>query len=346
MLRRLLPLLVCAVATAAAFAGGEWLWRGLVEARYRQDRTRVAEPMLAWSEGPELYRGKPNLAYEHRIPRPDGGPATVVTYRTDAAGHRSRGELPSPPANAAAVWFVGDSYTFGQGVADGAAFPFVVESLLRESPTPVAATNLGVPGHNAEQVRSVLAAELAAAPTLPRLVVYGFVVNDAEPPTYVPPPPAQRYGDAWSWLAEDGKAVGNRLAVWLVDDRPLFVPRFPAYDFDYRASWAPGAAKGRAALAAIEAMHERCRPAGVHFAVAVLPDFTRDFDATYPFGSIHAAVHRLGRERSFPTLELLDGLRGKDAASLRVPGDGHPDAAGHRHLAAPLAEHLPEWLRG
>lgn len=346
MLRRLLPVLVCAVATAAACAGGEWLWRRLVAARYLRDRETFAEPLLALCDGPELYRVKPGLSFEHRIPRPGGGAPTVVTYHTDALGHRARGASAAPPANAAAVWFVGDSYTFGQGVADGEAFPFVAESLLRASPTPIAAVDLGVPGHDAEQIRDVLAADLAAANPPPRLVVYGFVVNDAEPPTYAPPPPAARYGDAWSWLLEDGKTLGNRLGAWCIDDRPLFTPLRPAYDFDYRVSWAPGAPKGRAALAAITSMHERCRASGVRFAIAVLPDFTRAFDATYPFGPIHAAVTALGRERNVPTLDLLDGLRGSDAGSLRVPGDGHPDANGHRRLAEPLAMHLPEWLRG
>ena len=80
--------------------------------------------------------------------------------------------------------------------------------------------------------------------------------------------------------------------------------------------------------------------------MAVLPDFTRSFDDTYPLVVIHESVVNLGAAEGFPVLDLFPAVRGLDASKLFVPGDGHPNAQGQRLLGEGIARRVLELLRG
>ena len=345
MRRRILQCTVLAVATGLGLLGAEWLWRRLVQAQYERQRAAFAEPLFTLVDGPELYTLRADLDFVHTIADPAGGPPTTVHYHTQPDGLR-RHDIWPPPTDPTLprVLFLGDSYTFGTAVGDADTLPQQTQRELAAQGVRAFVINAGVPGHNSAQ-------QLARLPELlqrfhPQHVVLGFVMNDAEPPTYAPIPPATRHAASLSWLWEDGKPLWNALGAQLVDDRPLWQPHLPEYDFDYRRSWAAGAEKGRNCLAALAAMHTTCRTAGAEFTIAVLPDFTRAFDDTYPFHAIHAQVAELGQRVSFRSIDTFAGLRGADSTALRVPGDGHPNPEGQRRLAIQIASVLAERLRG
>jgi len=343
--RRILLLAIGALSAASSLLGAEWIWRRAVRASHRAERAAFRLPMFAVVDGPALYGLAPGLDATQQIPDPAGGPTTAVRYRVNQDALRHHAVWPPPePADAPRLLFVGDSYTFGTAVGDGEAFPHQVEQQLQELGVRSFAINAGVPGHNSEQELAVLRDLLVRYH--PKVVVLGFVMNDAEPPTFVAPAPDDTYRGALSWLGEDGKRLGNGLCAALIDDRPLLETLRPTYEFDYRESWRPGSAKAAACMAAIVAMHAACRAHDAALLVAVLPDFTRDFDDTYPFLAIHAQVAALGAEHGFATLDTLDGLRSADAKTMRVPGDGHPTREGHRRLAAQIAPRVAEVLRG
>jgi lysophospholipase L1-like esterase len=353
--RRLLQLTMLAVSLALAFLVAEQLWRAAVRARFAADQAAIAAGMAAGApalalfeltNGDELYGLRRGLDHTETIRDPAGGPSTTVRYRVLADGVRAHATWPPPSAadGAARVLFVGDSYTFGSAVAEGEAFPHGVERELRARGLAVAAIDAGVPGYNSEQTLVWLRTVLPRY--APRHVVYGFVMNDAEPPIGVRTPLAAVYGHTRSWLLEDGKRIANGIVEALVDDAVWCVRAEPVYEKDYRLSWGPGSAKARDCLAAVGAMHELCRQRGVGFTVAIVPDFARLLDDTYPYGAIHAQVAAFCKTNGIDVLDLLDGLRGADVVPLRVAGDLHPNAAGHQRLAVPIAARLQERLRG
>jgi lysophospholipase L1-like esterase len=342
--RRLSQCVLLLLSGSFGAAVAEWTWRAAVRAAHARDVAAVASPLLEVVATDELYTLRAGADVVEAIADPAGGPPLEVRYRTNADRLRHHDVWPPPEDPATPqVLFAGDSYTFGTAVGDGVAFPHQVQRELRARGVGAFAINAGVPGYNARQTLARLRPLLTRH--TPRHVVFAFVLNDAEPPTTVPVPLADVYGGAWSWLAEDAKVVGNALARAFVDDRVVWRPNRPPYETEYRTSWAPGSTKAAAASAAIVSMHETCRAHGAGFTVVVVPDFTREFDATYPYLGIHAQVVALGRAHGFVVRDLWPDVQGRAAAALRVPGDGHPDPEGQRLLAVAIASHLAEVLR-
>ena len=76
-------------------------------------------------------------------------------------------------------------------------------------------------------------------------------------------------------------------------------------------------------------------------AAAALPSFWLPFDGDYPYAGIHDQVVAHARSIGAFALDALPPLRGVDTRVLAVPGDGHPNEAGHVRLAAILALGVP-----
>lgn len=100
---------------------------------------------------------------------------TTFLVRTNAYGWRD-----DAPASGATLC-LGDSTTFGWGVAEGEAWPARLEA---RAGAPV--TNAGVPGYTTHQGRQTLTAALA---TKPSRVILAFLVRDAD---HAPLPDAAR----------------------------------------------------------------------------------------------------------------------------------------------------------
>lgn len=94
-----------------------------------------------------------------------------VWVRTDSAGRR----VPQDQERDAGgeLLFIGDSVTFGFGVAAEDSFPYVVGRALGE---PEQVADAAVPGYNLAQSLVLLRENVARE--RPRLVIFGLVVND------------------------------------------------------------------------------------------------------------------------------------------------------------------------
>jgi lysophospholipase L1-like esterase len=131
------------------------------------DRTR--QPPLAYLYDPEIeYVLAPRL--KGWI---DGGLVTV-----NALGFRGA-EVASPkPQGRLRIVIVGDSVTFGLGMADDESFPAQLEHLLHERfpNRDLDVVNLGVPGYDTRQEVTLLKRNLARLD--PDVVLVGFYTND------------------------------------------------------------------------------------------------------------------------------------------------------------------------
>lgn len=343
-LHRLLQIGLLTASAAVCFVIAEWLWGAAVRASQTADDLVFEEKLYDRVPGDELYALKQNLDVVETFVAKKGAPPLTMRVRTN--NERLRRHVTWPPPQRSErrrVLFVGDSYTFGLLVPDGAAYPHRIQDMLVADNQPVFAINTGVPGYNTEQELVCLRRWLTKYE--PEHVVFGFVMNDAEPPIGVPAPLADVYGDTSSWLFEDGKRLLNSLAVACCDDRTLMPRRRPRYEKDYRLSWVAGSRKASRCLAAIEAMAHACEQHHATFLTVILPDFTKAFDATYPYRGIHSQVQEHCRQHGIAVVDALDDLLGLDVTKIRIPGDHHPNEEGHRLIAEALLPKLREQIR-
>lgn len=131
-----------------------------------------ARPLFADSE--LRTRGRPFVQ-----PHPRRGFALKpgfedALYRIDADGFRQ-----GPPAAAGApVWIaLGESTTFGWGVADGDTYPTQLQTLLAAQGRQVRVINAGVPSYSSSQVLRYLE-ELLAGGSKPERVLISIMWND------------------------------------------------------------------------------------------------------------------------------------------------------------------------
>jgi hypothetical protein len=205
--------------------------------------------------------------------------------------------MPSPPAPRGTVVFLGDSVTFGWGVDDANTYPYV---LATEYWKDLRITNAAVDGWGLTQCFLALVDTLARPP-YPDLVVLAIIDHDLR-------------------RSHLRLITGQRKRLeWI--DRRFVLREFqgdPSPVVETRGLLEQEAQLARATLVAMAA---EARAKGVTFAVTLLGD-----GGEFPPDVIYA----LGRD-GVPTLDLT--RLGQSA----LPYDFHPDAAGHRAIAAAIA---------
>lgn len=247
-------------------------------------------------------------------------PGARMTYPLNSEGLRG----PEPDAFRPKVLFLGDSFTFGEGVAYEDTFVARVEKTL--SP-PLQALDAGVPGYGTAE-------EAARLPDFlrqyaPRAVVLVYVAND--------PIPLDQELDRENLLVTGPGAGGPRILRLLLGafrsvgrDREV-EDWYQSYYFGARQSyWA-------AARSSLADMHKRCDDAKASFGVVVFPILHDLSDR--PFRRIHAAVVAACRDISVPVLDLTDSFAGQRERDLWVhPTDHHPNARAHAIAARPIQQ--------
>jgi lysophospholipase L1-like esterase len=122
-----------------------------------------------------MFRPAAGVAYE-LIPGWRGRGPLGEDIRVNAAGFRGP-EIDAPQAGTTRVLTLGDSFTFGIGVAEEQTFPAALaRALARSLGGAIEVLNGGVPGYNLFQETRALAARADAL--APDVVVLGFVEND------------------------------------------------------------------------------------------------------------------------------------------------------------------------
>jgi lysophospholipase L1-like esterase len=326
------PLATAALVVVSLIAAGllaELVFRAYQRQLHRS-RTLAAESPWEILGGGRIYGLKRNHQDrgEFMFDR-----SRAVSYRTSSLGLRG-GEIGARTQGVPRVLVIGDSYTFGWAVEEEQSYPRQATLLLSAAGREVEIINAGIPGYGTRQERALLAELL---PVLrPDVVVLGFVMNDAEPQMTVLQPLGETYRCSPVWTWEALKQLWNlRLCP---EGRPLPLSLLtPSQDFLH--AYEPGSAKWSGTREALDGMAALCEAARLPLVVLVVPDFNRDFRA-YPYGIIHDRVREWGAGRRVTVVDLLPTLLHADSGALRVEGDGHPNAAGHRLLAEALRAEL------
>ena len=249
-------------------------------------------------------------------------------------------EVPARQPGELRVVVLGDSFVFGEGVADHETLPARLEALLaaRLPERRVRVFNLGFRGADlAEESRRYAPLHDRLDPDLLLLVLY---LNDLSPE--MPADMLARlYGarERAGFLARHSWVVGH---VWSRVRRAALGQEIIRHYRDTTVAALPAAfpAIGRQ----IVDLRHFVETDGVAFGMALYPWLVALDD--YPLGAVHDRVRRFAEERGITFVDLLPAFRGESGESCRVaPADEHPNAAAHARAAAALAAALLPGLR-
>jgi len=323
------------LSTAAALGAGELLFRVAVEAQYRAAAAhREPGDWRALPDG-RVFGLEPDHVGEGGFSE---DPHRRFRYRTNGLGLRGP-EIGPKSAARPRLLVLGDSYVFGWAIGEEATLPAQIERQLESRGIEVETINGGVPGYNTEQEAVELESLLPRI--RPDLLVLVFVMNDAETERTLVTPPSVYYRYARSWAWERAKLELRRRWPALDDWLPS---RLNLYDFDYPRSFAAGEPKREACRRALARVAADARSARLPLLLLVVPDVSKPLGAGYPFAAIHRTVDGWATELGIEVRDLLPAVSARDAQTLRVPGDGHPDAAAQSLFAAPVVGWAAERL--
>ena len=315
------------------------------------------------AQGWVRHVNKPSTTIRFRYesdPREYFGTDRTVGHTTNSLGFRG-GEFPlvetrdgsieaigEKPDGVLRIVFLGDSVTFGEGVHDSDTFvERVGRGLSTRLSRPIEVYNFGVGGHNTSDARWVW--QRYARHLDPDLVVYTFVLNDAEPrlfrleqtsgqPTRFPRSIEARWTE---WTSQpEGWWTGSRLARlawklqagWKLDRKTL------GYYRELNASNSPHWHACREQLEALQ----QIEPTPLVVVFPMLFDL-----AAHPFRPVHLAITDACSQTEIIDLwETLAGRAGNNTPELWVhPTDTHPNEIAHKFAAGVITQRLETLLR-
>lgn len=268
------------------------------------------------SSDPELiYELTPGAVARHK----------GVRVEINAAGFRDDPFPGSKRPGEYRILVLGDSVTIGFGVAMGDAFPQLLEVLLAEDPPAgvdaVTVLNLGVYGYaTSQEIRLLETRGLALEPDL---IVIAYHLNDPD-------------------VADAGQAAHFRRTRFVVVDLARnawrrFRLRGDRREY-HRRIHEDHAEEVAASFARLGRLS---RETGVPVVVAVLPVFR--WSSFYPWVRIHRRLGRLAGANELGFIDLRPLLVAHPVREVALDF-WHPNAQGHRLIAAALAAWIRDFL--
>jgi lysophospholipase L1-like esterase len=280
---------------------------------------------------------------------------TGVPVAFNSLGLRDAERTPQPAPGALRILAIGDSVTFGMGVAQEQTYPRQLESLLsRERGAPVEVLNMGMPGYNTRHQLAQLR-ELGLA-LQPKVVVLGFLYNDVEPSSAqrsARPPQEEKS------LLRKARSTINAGTLWLKKNSLFFAwvtPRLGLVlrPLGFKGFGQVGEVKDkyvdtnpqwRGVQQALLEMQRLTAERGIELVVMIIPAMAKFDDATYPIKEYHQAVAAFCRDSGIRHVDLLPAFWGLDGTRFWIHAtDGHPNAEGQRIMAEALAKYLAPLL--
>jgi hypothetical protein len=247
-----------------------------------------------------------------------------------------RGPEPDPEAGHPTVALVGDSVTFGDGVAEPGTLRVTLEQALATEGLQAEVWNCGIPGFNLENV-IYLASQVVMA-LKPKMLVYVFVSNDVSPSRRRTEIPADAVIDRL-----EKYPLRSALLQWL-GVRLSGLRR--SLGFASSKGWVAGVVRqfqqtGEERLReGLKNLKERCATRGIRLLVASYPFLV--MPSQNPFAKIESKVEELCTELSIDFVNLTRAFgENEDLTQFWVTlFDSHPDGTANSKAMALLAQHL------
>ena len=200
---------------------------------------------------------------------------------------------------------IGDSYTFGQGIAEDERMSNLLEKELRQRRGAVDVVNLGNAGNNtADEVRVL---QTALVKVKPDYVLLQWFINDVDIPENV-----TIGGAAWqqpSRLNEAQIRMRNTSVLYFLAAETwhkLFERSGAGYtDEMLRRVGDPNSSASQRAQRALREFVSICKNHGVPLGIVLVPSFTPLQDREYPFLYLHQRVLAACADERVPCLDLF-----------------------------------------
>jgi lysophospholipase L1-like esterase len=329
------PILGIAIAEIVVRVGG---WRALPAPRVQGAVFHdVPDSPLRFVN---LPGGEQIIRYERPAPE---APLEIVS-RVNAQGFRGPLVDAKKPAGVFRIACVGDSHTFGYGVAEGNTWPDALREALSRLPLsqPCEVMNCGVNAYDTEQ--EVLFLEQYVLPYEPDLVLLQFYMNDTALRDLPDAPPPE--GDFWLELAHPWR----RGIVRELRQRSQFIDlvlsniyrrrHLSQFGRDRVNQYADAAAGWIRCRSAISRASDRLAASNIRFALVLFPFLFEDggrLASHGPFSTVSAYC----AQRGVACFDFESDFLGRDLDALRVhPLDYHTNDAGHRIFGEAVAREL------
>ncbi len=301
---------------------------------FRPVKHRQPPPPLPEDEWYELLHRKsaiPGLAYEL------APGMKKFWYRTEISvnSYGMRDTEPLEGDDVRRIIALGDSFTFGFGVAGEETYPNVLESLLNQSevmgPHRYDVLNMGVSGYSTKEEALVL--KHRGMQWEPDLVIIGYFLND---PELTPVQLLQAYYHDVHWWQHSHLL---RLAARGIEGWKIL--RMGDGDY-FRYLHAEGSEKWESVVKAFADIRDMTQKKNSKVLLVLFPFIPWEkWEAEYPYEDIHKKVADTARNKGFYVLDLLDAYRDYEPFMLRVSrSDHHINALGHRIAARAIMKRI------
>jgi hypothetical protein len=332
-------LLVLALGLLVSLVAAELVLRVIDQPRFPDAHTETRRFMMTDERVNGMpiyvnYPGEITFTYDDN-PRGYFGPDNEVHHEVNPDGFRGR-PFAAKPVGTRRLVFLGDSFTFGEGVRLEHTYAEVAAKYLSTPGLPVEACNLGVGGYNTTQSANLLQA--IGLGLKPDAVILGYVPNDAEPPLFeidsVTGQPTRRNREALVEAEAAPRKPPSTLfcrlrfgqLIWRAKEQVRISRQTISY---YRSLYEPEQDGWQESEKALHEIISVCQSNGVPCIVVMFPILTELSD-DHPFKSVHEQVGEVVTEAGGVFVDLLPALEGRDAQKLWVHStDQHPNERVH-----------------
>jgi lysophospholipase L1-like esterase len=277
-------------------------------------------------------------------------------YRINDSGMRDRDFARDKKAGVYRIAAVGDSFTFGMGVAAGDTWPKQLERRLDREGARTEVLNFGVMGYDTEQEAEQVRAKVL--PFHPDLIIIEFTLNDIGILSRERRELKQYQG--YHRFLATGNAFVDRLLhasrLYLLFKNRLYIKKTradalpPQYSADgFKVIQLGGlhnfikyAYTQKESLDRLARALEKVRAVvanRIPVLVAIYPDLS-DF-GEYPYRAEHGIVRELSVGKGFMVVDPLTRFLGHDPADLRISAaNPHPNRRGNDLFAAAIEDFL------
>lgn len=329
---------VVAVVAILSLAGAEYASRRMESVNYYKPPKHMSAEQ--WNELIYQRTEFPGLIYE-LAPNRDTM-AHRAPVRTNSFGMRDAEPRVGAQAAQYRIAAIGDSFTFGFGVAVQMTYPDILEHMLNRgsNPGPFEVLNFGVGGYSSQQEALVL--EHKVLDWKPDLITVGYVFND---PEIDPIQPVQRYFLEASWWHHS-----NLLRWFARSMRDRLIEKHGDGDYVRYLHW-PAGEKWKSVTAAFDDMHRLSSESGIPVLLMIFPMANAKPWEEYPYRDLHTQVSDAALAAGLEVIDLLDLFSQHPTLEMMVsPTNRHPSALGHRVAAeagaAWIKQHMPQWFDG
>lgn len=280
--------------------------------------------------------------------RPYFLPGGRVEHHVNSIGFRGPEFTLEPAPGVRRIVFLGDSFTFGEGVIHEETYAERTRSLLEEAEPGrrTESINLGVGGYNTFQEAAVL--RTLGLALKPSAVAVGFTLNDAEPELFRRnPATGEMERRPVEEIAGEGAGAVDPPVTGLYRSRVarliwgFFTGRRQTARTlrRYRELYAEGSADWERCRGAIAEMGAALREAGIPGYAVLFPLLHRIGDD--PFRAEREKAAKEFEKAGFRVIDVAPALAGKRDVELWVhPADHHPNEIVHRAAAELLAARI------